>query len=397
MPCLHQVGASSRCRERCRLADQSAITPIWDAVQGFISPRMSTGTKAVNTHFVLSEIGVAEAEERLYRLLLERGSITKGELEETLAVPAAQALRLLEALLNKGLATRSQEATPRYVPVAPDLAIEALILDRQAALERIRAAAALLCRAPARPHELAAKTQMIEIVSGHRAILQTFVLMQRSARQSLCFLLRDPFAFPASSLVDAVRREALARGVRYLKVLDKDVLEDPGAMEQASAQSLAGEQLRMAPSVPFNFVICDQRVAALFLNDARTDGPLMLLRPSAFLDGFNTLFDSFWESAINIEEVSSASAQITKSNATYGSEFESLIPLLAAGGNDKIIAHRLGISTRTLIRRVAALLVSLDARTRFQAGWLAALRLRSGGSLRESVESSEAPSDTSLN
>ena len=48
--------------------------------------------------------------------------------------------------------------------------------------------------------------------------------------------------------------------------------------------------------------------------------------------------------------------------------------------NDKTIAHELDISIRTLDRRVVELLKGLDARTRFQAGWLAATRRQPGGS-----------------
>jgi hypothetical protein len=54
---------------------------------------------------------------------------------------------------------------------------------------------------------------------------------------------------------------------------------------------------------------------------------------------------------------------------------EELIPLLAAGLNDKAIAHQLRISARTLMRRVVKLHSVLDAHSRFQAGWTLALRL----------------------
>ena len=50
-----------------------------------------------------------------------------------------------------------------------------------------------------------------------------------------------------------------------------------------------------------------------------------------------------------------------------------LIPLLAAGLNDKAIAHELDVSSATLNRRLAELMKALDTRTRFQMGWRAAL------------------------
>jgi DNA-binding NarL/FixJ family response regulator len=44
--------------------------------------------------------------------------------------------------------------------------------------------------------------------------------------------------------------------------------------------------------------------------------------------------------------------------------------------NDKSIAQELGISARTLERRILDLFRSLDSKTRFQAGWQSAHRTR---------------------
>jgi DNA-binding NarL/FixJ family response regulator len=53
-----------------------------------------------------------------------------------------------------------------------------------------------------------------------------------------------------------------------------------------------------------------------------------------------------------------------------------LLALLAGGLNDKAIASELDVSTRTLDRRILKLMRGLGARTRFQAGWIAAQRGR---------------------
>ena len=52
--------------------------------------------------------------------------------------------RVLAALELKGLATRSPERVPRYLPAPADIAIEALILKRQGELQRARLTASLL-------------------------------------------------------------------------------------------------------------------------------------------------------------------------------------------------------------------------------------------------------------
>jgi len=52
---------------------------------------------------------------------------------------------------------------------------------------------------------------------------------------------------------------------------------------------------------------------------------------------------------------------------------EQVIPLLAAGLNDKAIAFEAGMSTTTLNRRIGELMKSFNTRTRFQLGWRAAM------------------------
>ncbi|WP_230885623.1 helix-turn-helix domain-containing protein [Streptomyces spinoverrucosus] len=48
-----------------------------------------------------------------------------------------------------------------------------------------------------------------------------------------------------------------------------------------------------------------------------------------------------------------------------------LLALLAAGLKDEAIARRMGVHVHTVRRRIADLLETLDAETRFQAGALA--------------------------
>ena len=45
-----------------------------------------------------------------------------------------------------------------------------------------------------------------------------------------------------------------------------------------------------------------------------------------------------------------------------------MLELMAAGLKDEIVARRLGLSTRTLRRRIAGVMRELGADTRFQAG-----------------------------
>lgn len=66
-------------------------------------------------------------------------------------------------------------------------------------------------------------------------------------------------------------------------------------------------------------------------------------------------------------------------------DLQPLITLLASGINDKSVGDFLGISERTLVRRIDRLYRTLHVKSRFQAGWQAAL----GSASSDSVDAPE--------
>jgi hypothetical protein len=158
-------------------------------------------------------------------------------------------------------------------------------------------------------------------------------------------------------------------------VIDAALLTDRTALEQIRAQDGSQAEWRVAQNLPFGLMIADGRLALLSLDHHSAAGTALLVRPSPLLDEFNAMFDMMWRRAAPADFGTEPAAKDGDLPAAFSSELEELIPLLAAGFNDKAIAHQLHISARTLMRRIAKLLASLDARSRFQAGWSLALRL----------------------
>jgi DNA-binding NarL/FixJ family response regulator len=110
------------------------------------------------------------------------------------------------------------------------------------------------------------------------------------------------------------------------------------------------------------------------------DSPALLVRSSPLLDALRLLYEQIWERAAPVSFAHDGDLGATAASAGLPGVAADLVRLLAAGLGDKVIARELGISVRTLERRIAGLMGDLDARTRFQLGWQAALRL--GSSLR---------------
>jgi len=101
---------------------------------------------------------------------------------------------------------------------------------------------------------------------------------------------------------------------------------------------------------------------------------VLLVRASSLLDALCEMFEMYWRAAGPF--VVGEPASSTDTNSLLA---DPLIPLLASGMNDKSIEHELGMSSRTLARRIVELTGRLGASTRFQAGWLAARALPERG------------------
>lgn len=319
----------------------------------------------------LSVLGIAPLEEAVYRLLLRLPGATAAELAERMGCPLAQVEALVQELERKGFATHAPEREPRLFAAPPDLAVEALLLLRQKELQLARLAI------PGLQQEAQARVggPLVEIIDADPAAqLQPYLQSHRGAQREVMCLVRPPFLVSSPDQIESVRAEARARGVRYRNIVDPETLHTPGWPKVLRQVIEVGEEVRLLP-VPFKMIVSDRHSGLLPLKVDEPGGRMLLLRRSAVLDALCELFEYFWSRAAPLH-FSADGRYAAGTAATLGGELEALIPLLAAGANDKSIADQLGISQRTLVRRIEGLYRALDARSRFQAGWLAALRYR---------------------
>jgi sugar-specific transcriptional regulator TrmB len=317
----------------------------------------------------LEALGIGEDEERVYEKLLDRSGATLAELERELALPARTVKRVLDVLEQKGLATRASTQPARYIPASPDIAVEALVLRRQ---DELRLARAEIQRLQDRAAAGAVdRRQMIELVTTREAERHVFEQMQHAAQHELMFLERPPILIAGPEQPNETEMKALARGVRYRSIADRAFLEIPGVATRIREDMEAGEEVRVVSQLPFKMVMADRNIALIPLNLERPGSPSLLVRSSALLDALYAMFELLWRQAAPIAFTRGGALATGERESHLPADAAKLMPLLAAGLNDKAIAHELGISASTLNRRIAELMKRLDARSRFQLGWLA--------------------------
>ncbi|MFE3452248.1 LuxR C-terminal-related transcriptional regulator [Nonomuraea sp. NPDC059194] len=307
---------------------------------------------------MLEEVGVPEPAERLYRALLR----DPGQSREELAAVAAPAPldELLAALAGAGLVADAGDPHP----ADPRVAVRALVRQRQDSLDQVTAAMGELV---ADFTEGAQRTGgLVEVVNGERALRASLVDITASARQSVSVLDAPPYL--DVSVSSASERALLSRGVTSRAIYAISALEVPGYLDTIQAMIAGGEEARVLPAVPLKLIVVDGARALLPLSvrDGRlTSG--VLVQPSTLASALAALFDALWAQAGPVP------GQLDGPEELDAVDRE-LLTLLASGLKDETIARKLGVSPRTLGRRITRLLERLGATSRFHAGLQAARR-----------------------
>jgi sugar-specific transcriptional regulator TrmB/DNA-binding CsgD family transcriptional regulator len=316
---------------------------------------------------------LSTAEQEAYRLLVRLGAADAATLAESSALPAEAATAVLASLRAKGLASTGPVARP----LAPDVALGDALLRRQEVLDDARRTVAALGEDYRRHNRRRDADRLVEVIVGRAALRARLREMQDGARSEILWFCRaNPLAMegPENTEEDT----ALARGVRYRAIYERELLAKPGELTSILASMTAGEEARTLPALPVRLAIADRALAIcpLVPDEARELGEptAALIRSSELLDALVALFESFWERAtpLRADGADSEHADLTVSDTL-------LLSLVVAGLPDKSIATHLAVSKRTVQRRLDRLMAvaGVDTRTglAFQAahrGWLAA-------------------------
>ncbi|MEQ4721213.1 LuxR C-terminal-related transcriptional regulator [Nonomuraea sp. B19D2] len=321
---------------------------------------------------MLRILGLSAAEQALYEALVEHSPVTLEELDRLAAqhtppgLTGAAVLRLEEL----GLIARLPEDPPRCVVVPPEMGLDALIRERARELADARLRVGQLSTRYHRTTAAQESGGLVEVVIGREAVLRRFEQLQRGTRQKIRVFDAPPYAGVVGG--NTLEFDLLSRGVDYRVVYDRRAIEVPGTLPAIADYVAAGEQVRVG-DVPMKLVLSDYPMALVPLrHDLQMVESALVVHDSTLLDALTALFEMYWERAVPLH-VSHGRAQLAETTSPTGAQRD-LLARLVAGQTDKAIAAHLGWSDRTVRRHVSAMMIQLDAQTRFQAGYQAVLR-----------------------
>jgi hypothetical protein len=199
----------------------------------------------------------------------------------------------------------------------------------------------------------------LELLEGGD-VAQLVRSLSAASSGDLLWLRPDPQRSHPGQEIDEWVSGLIRSGRRSRAIYQVDVLQH--APEIIRRRAEAGEHVRILAEVPTRLAILGSSAALISERFGVMDGRRLVLRHHSMVAALTLMFEGLWEKAMAVPGLDGQ-----RSDDGAGGQ-RLLLSQLTGGAKDEQIARALGVSVRTVRRRVADLLAELGAGSRFQAG-----------------------------
>ncbi|MEU7555846.1 helix-turn-helix transcriptional regulator [Streptomyces sp. NPDC044571] len=319
---------------------------------------------------MLEALGLGPAVEAVYRLLLAQPEWGVQQVAGHLGLSESAVRAALDELADLHLLQPSR-AEGEFLTVSPEVGLGVLLnrnelelSAKQRQLEAARASvAALVSQFSSRQHAPEVVQQLFGLETVRRRLEQ---LAETARTECLSFFpggAQKPDVMESSKPLDQM---ALERGVVLRTLYQDSFRKDPDTFEYVRWLSSLGGETRTVPTLPMLMVIVDREVALVPIDPEDGRQGALEIRSRGVVEALRVLFTRFWDSGLPWHE------QDNPDSTGLSRRERELLYLLASGHTDEAIGKKLGLSLRTVRRTASGLIGRLGARSRFEAGVLAA-------------------------
>ncbi|MGH8868847.1 MAG: helix-turn-helix transcriptional regulator [Actinomycetes bacterium] len=313
---------------------------------------------------VLTPWGVDERGEQVYRAVLRYPGRRVDDLAAMLGWAPQEVVDALRSLLRTRLVRDTDDG---LVAANPEAAIEGLLAREEHRISQLRERVADARRAISvfgDEHRAGAQERFspvpLEIVAGDEVAAVVEDLTRTTTGEIMVQQPYVPHGLGGRPGLRDVTLAQLGRGRAMRAVYPMMVLDHEDLLEYVRFWEDAGERPRLSWDVPARVFVFGQEAALMPAEwGSGTAGSDLVVRTPALVSALRAYLDCVWENALPLPRRHASGGEHERSQ---------LLQLLAMGMKDEALARHLGMSLRTVRRRVATLLADLGVSTRFQAG-----------------------------
>lgn len=158
--------------------------------------------------------------------------------------------------------------------------------------------------------------------------------------------------------------EMLGRGVTLMGLYEAHEVRDPRVVRALTKLQKAGASVRVRAGITQRLVIVDRTWAVISANVGSAGGEALVVTQPVLVRALVAHFNGLWANALSFGEAEQDTLSTERIAQT--------LDLLQRGLTHEAAARELGVSVRTIRRRVAAVMELFDATSGFEAGVKAA-------------------------
>lgn len=320
-------------------------------------------------------LGLDDVESEVYRFLVAQAQSSVDDVVAHVRRPANEVAAVVERLVRRTVVVRHADGI--HVSAAPPAQVLGrVVADRQKELREAQAeldTLGELYRTAASGRSLAG---LVDVVPGQQAVhARLMQAIDGTEKEWLAVVRPDATLLTAQSREGASR--ARQRGVETRILAAREFVEKSGMLATVIAsdrQDPGGTVVRIRSGLPAAFMVFDRRTAIVpvRLTDGRPDTGALVLHEGPVLTALVQLFDLQWADADRL--VPSDLAAVQTDADDLAPLDRRILALVHAGMTDRAAGAELGLSMRTVQRRMRDLMDLSGSETRLQLGAAAVRR-----------------------
>lgn len=320
-------------------------------------------------------LGLDELESLVYRFLVSQAHSTVDDVVAELRHPASEVAAVVDRLVQRTVVVRHADgATVSAAP--PAQALGAVVADRQSELRAAQAeldTLGELYRTAASGRSLAG---LVDVLPGQQAVHTRLLQAQESMEHEWLAVVRPDSTLLTQRSGEAAVR-ARERGVLNRILSDRAFVERTQLLQavvEADRQRPGRTVVRIRADLPAGFLVFDRRSAIVPVRptEGRPDTGALVVHEGPLLSSLVQLFELLWSDA---DRVVPSDIDAAASGAPDLDPLDRrILSLVHAGMTDRAAGAELGLSMRTVQRRMRDLMDLSGTETRLQLGAAAVRR-----------------------
>ncbi len=251
---------------------------------------------------ILTKMGLSLNEAKVYLALLKKKVSQVGEIATLSGVPQKMIYYVLQKLMSKGMCSLVPGKVKRYRPTEPGIGIGNFITKAQKQIDSSKKMLNELGKQYEIGQTEISSAECIEIIQNTTNIAQRVLSLERLSTEEVLSFNKPPYAMTDRN---AEELHGLKRGTRYRSIYQ---IAEAKALIPMSVMEMyreAGEEVRIAKSLPMKMMIFDGRILMFAHGKCLTmpeNFTAVIIQRSSIIDALMELFEMYWSQSMTFEE-----------------------------------------------------------------------------------------------